>query len=195
MREVIKTILDDFLANKNEEEKFNDYYLRKEKIYFYDQLKDLADLSAASDDELDWGAEKFKPEIGIGECAGVKIDLVQTLLYEAWEKVEEAQLFIADEKWNDAVYTAYASMIQTAKAFLIKQGEKTNSKHQISVAFEAYYPQVKQKFLEEDFKSFLAEFNTTRTKGYALEYVQKAEQFHLAIDELNAEATAKNIEK
>lgn len=187
VKEVIRIVLDDFLQNKLNEEKFSQYYLRKDKIYFYDLLKEIADLTNAADDELlDWGAsEKFKPEIGIGECAGVKIDLVKTLLYEAWEKVEEAQYFIEEEKWNDAIYTAYSSKIQSAKAFLIKKGKNTNSKHQITEAFEEYYPLISSKFLEPTFKEFLAENNTTRNRNYALEYVQQAEQFHLVIDELN----------
>jgi sulfite reductase (ferredoxin) len=34
------------------------YYNRKGKIYFYDLLKPLADVSAVKDDELiDWGSE------------------------------------------------------------------------------------------------------------------------------------------
>lgn len=187
IREVIQTLLDDFKENRHENELFNQYYLRQEKIYFYDLLKDLADLSAASDDELlDWGADqKFKPEIGVGECAGVKIDLVKTLLYEAWEKVEEGQYFLEEGKWNDAIYTAYSSIIQSAKAFLIKNGVKTNSKHQITEAFEAYYPLISSKFLGATFREFMDEQNTTRNKSYATEYVQQAEQFHLAIDELN----------
>lgn len=187
VKKVVQLILDDFLDKKEVKEKFNQYYQRQGKIYFYDLLKQVADLSDASDDELlDWGhVEKFKPEIGVGECAGVKIDLVKTLLYEAWEKVEEAQYFLEEEKWNDAIYTAYSSKIQSAKAFLIKNGEKTNSKHQITEAFEAYYSLIKSKFLGETFREFLDEQNPTRNRSYANEYVQQAEQFHIAIDELN----------
>lgn len=187
VREVVKSILFDFEKNRVENEPFHAYYARREKLYFYDLLKDKADLTEATEEELlDWGAEeKFKPEIGIGECAGVKIDLVKTLLYEAWEKVEEAQYFIEQEQWNDAVYTAYSSKIQTAKAYLIKNGLKTNSKHQITEAFEDFFPLVKTKFLAETFKEFLDEKNTTRNRKYAVEYVQQAEQFHLAIDELD----------
>jgi sulfite reductase (ferredoxin) len=134
---------------------------------------------------LDWGAdEKFKPEIGIGECAGVKIDLVTTLLYESYEKVEEANYFLDEGKIRDAVYTAYSAIIQSAKSFLVKNGQKTNSKHQITEAFEAYYPLMKSKFLAESFRDLLNEKEENINQKFAREYVQQAEQFHLAIDEL-----------
>lgn len=186
VQSVITIVLDDYLKNRSNDEKFNAYYLRREKIYFYDLLKDVADVEVSNEDELlDWGAsEKFKPEIGIGECAGVKIDLVTTLLYEAYEKVEEAQYFIEQGKYRDAVYTAYSSLIQSAKSFLVKNGQKTNSKHQISEAFEAYYPLIKSKFLASSFKELLNEKETDINKKLAREFVQQAEQFHLAIDEL-----------
>ncbi|MEO9534148.1 MAG: nitrite/sulfite reductase [Crocinitomicaceae bacterium] len=199
---VIEIILDDYLNNRLDNEKFNAYYLRREKIYFYDLLKNVADVlgwresqnekhselsrEALEEDELlDWGAkQKFKPEIGIGECAGVKIDLVRTLLYEAYEKVEEGQYFIEQGKFRDAVYTAYSSLIQSAKSFLVKNGQKTNSKHQISEAFEAYYPQIQSKFLAPSFRELLNEKETNVDRKFAREYVQQAERFHLAIDEL-----------
>jgi len=183
---VIEIVLDDYLANSKADEKFNSYYLRKEKIYFYDLLKEVADLTNSIESELlDWGAKQnFKPEIGIGECAGVKIDLVTTLLYEAYEKVEEGHYFLEEGKYRDAVYTAYSSLIQSAKSFLVKNGQKTNSKHQIAESFEAYYPLIKAKFLAPTFNELLNEKETNINQKFAREFVQQAEQFHLAIDEL-----------
>jgi hypothetical protein len=45
----------------------------------------LADLTTLTDDEfVDWGhQETYVSAIGVGECAGVIIDLVATLLFEA----------------------------------------------------------------------------------------------------------------
>jgi sulfite reductase (ferredoxin) len=40
-----------------------------------------------AEDYIDWGhEEKFATAIGVGECAGVMIDLVATLILEAEEK-------------------------------------------------------------------------------------------------------------
>lgn len=187
IEQVIRKILDDFLANRLEHELFKNYYNRRDKIYFYELLKEIADVQNAQDTELlDWGADqKFKPEIGIGECAGVKIDLVKTLLFEAYEKIDEANWFIENQKWNDAAYVAYSSIIQSAKAFLIKNEVPTNSKHQIAEAFEAYYPLVKSKFLAETFKELLNQYiATSDNQKLVIDLVQQAERFHLAIDEL-----------
>lgn len=183
---VIEIVLDDYLKNRLIDEKFNAYYLRKDKIYFYDVLKEVADFTDSNENEMiDWGAKQnFKPEIGIGECAGVKIDLVTTLLYEAYEKVEEGHYFLEEGKYNDAVYTSYSSIIQSAKSFLVKNGQKTNSKHQIAESFEAYYPLIKSRFLAATFKELLNEKETNINQKFAREFVQQAEQFHLAIDEL-----------
>jgi sulfite reductase (ferredoxin) len=52
-------------------------------------LKPLADLTTLTEDEfVDWGhQETFATAIGVGECAGVVIDLVATLLFESDEKL------------------------------------------------------------------------------------------------------------
>jgi sulfite reductase (ferredoxin) len=88
--ELLRTLLQDFADGGQENELFNSYYDRRGKDYFYQLLKPLADNSSLKDvDYIDWGAEeKFKPEIGVGECAGVVIDLVATLFYEAEEKLQ-----------------------------------------------------------------------------------------------------------
>ena len=72
---------------------FNEYYDRQGKIYFYDLLKEIASADTLTQEEyLDWGhTETFKTEIGVGECAGVTIDLVSTLLLEGEEKLSNAE--------------------------------------------------------------------------------------------------------
>lgn len=185
---VIRILLNDFKQNKFEKESFNEFYNRLGKIYFYELLKPVADLSSYREDELmDWGTEeKFQPEIGVGECAGVKIDLVKTLLYEAYEKIEEAQYFLDQQKYRDALYTAWSSVIQSAKAFLVKNGDATNSKHQISQAFEAYYPLIASRFLEDSFDGFLKTYDfADPDEKSTRKLIQQAEQFQLTIDELN----------
>jgi sulfite reductase (ferredoxin) len=56
----------------------------KEK-YFYEFLKPLADITNLTEaDFVDWGnADNYVKAVGVGECAGVVIDLVATLLLEA----------------------------------------------------------------------------------------------------------------
>src|SRR5690606_6097238 len=73
--QALSLLLDDYHENSQEDELFNDYYDRQTKNYFYLLLKPLADLASLVEEEfIDWGHEKiYKPEIGVGECAGVII--------------------------------------------------------------------------------------------------------------------------
>ena len=87
--EALRLILDDYEANGNNQ-RFEDYYAEKGEHYFYDFLKHLSDVTELKpEDFIDWGnTEKYKKEIGVGECAGVIVDLVATLFYESEEKNE-----------------------------------------------------------------------------------------------------------
>ena len=69
--QALRLILDDFNANGNGAS-FADYYAEKGETYFYDFLKHLSSVDDLTpDDFIDWGnSEKYKKEIGIGECAG-----------------------------------------------------------------------------------------------------------------------------
>lgn len=63
------------------------YSERQGEKHFYELLKPLASLETLlAEDYIDWGQEeKFATAIGVGECAGVMIDLVATLILEADE--------------------------------------------------------------------------------------------------------------
>src|SRR5690606_4216549 len=88
----VRLLLNDYLTNSTPEERFHVYYDRQTKDYFYRMLKPLADLATLTEDEfVDWGhQETYQQAIGVGECAGVVIDLVSVLLFEAEEKLEWA---------------------------------------------------------------------------------------------------------
>jgi len=72
--------------------KFDAYYADKGEPYFYDFLKHLSSVdNLTAEDFIDWGnTEKYKKEIGVGECAGVIVDLVATLFFESQEKIDNA---------------------------------------------------------------------------------------------------------
>lgn len=54
---------------------------------------------------MDWGnADNYVKAVGVGECAGVVIDLVATLLFEAKEKLILAQESF-DEKNGQMPFT------------------------------------------------------------------------------------------
>lgn len=137
----LRTILDDFKANVNGNETFLDYYDRQGKTYFYDILKPLSDTDNLTEDEFkDWGhTENYKQEVGVGECAGVVIDLVATLLYESEEKIDNADESIKEQRWADGIYHSYSALVNTAKALLLSENKKTNTHAGIIKQFQEVF--------------------------------------------------------
>src|SRR6202000_518289 len=93
------------------------------------------------DDEfVDWGHEEtFIPAIGVGECAGVVIDLVATLLYEADEKMGWANEAFKNGAWSDAIYHSYNVFISSAKALLLDKGVNSSTQAGIIKEFDAQF--------------------------------------------------------
>ncbi|WP_276362879.1 HEPN domain-containing protein [Daejeonella sp. H1SJ63] len=132
-KDVVRFILDDFSERKIGDELFNDFYDRLGKDHFYQLLKPLADLSTLSPEEfVDWGHEEtFETAIGVGECAGVMIDLVSTLLLEAEEKLQWAVDSFESKAYADSIYHSYSVFISSAKAMLLDKG--INSSTQVGI--------------------------------------------------------------
>ncbi|MFC3197429.1 HEPN domain-containing protein [Parapedobacter deserti] len=139
--DVLRLILDDYATHAFKSELFHQYYDRQTKDYFYRMLKPLADLSTLSEDEfVDWGHEEmFHTAIGVGECAGVVIDLVATLLYEAEEKLGWAGESFNAGAYADAIYHAYSVFISGAKALLLDKGINSSSQHGIIRDFDVNF--------------------------------------------------------
>lgn len=151
--EVIRVILNDYKLNSNSS--FLDYYKEQGNRYFYTLLKPIADTSEFDLSEyLDWGADNtYTPEIGVGECAGVVIDLSKTLLFEAEEKLDLAKQVFISCKWSDAIYNAHNALIGAAKAILISKSIKSNSQHSVVTRFSSEFPQLFIPF-QKDIQSF-----------------------------------------
>ena len=87
---------------------------------------------------VDWGSEaRFQTAIGVGECAGVVIDLVATLFYDVEEKLEKAAIAISEKAWADAIYHSYSAGVIAAKAYLLKQNIRCNTHQGIINDFDA----------------------------------------------------------
>ena len=147
---VLRTILDDYQANAFDGEYFNDFYDRLGEKYFYGLLKPLTDLTTLQDtDYIDWGQEAgYSTEIGVGECAGVVIDLVSTLLFEAEEKLEWAKSSLEQKSWSDSIYQSYSALVSGAKALLLEKGVACNTHEGILNDFEKLVPGFKEKVLQ-----------------------------------------------
>jgi sulfite reductase (ferredoxin) len=135
--QALRVLLDDFEEYGNGLD-FLSYYDEKGQIYFYELLKELGDASTVTPaDYVDWGSnEDYKIAVGVGECAGVILDLVATLLLEAKEKIEIAQKCMEEKRWSDSIYHHYAGLINAAKAILLSQDLSGNSYANIIKQFD-----------------------------------------------------------
>jgi sulfite reductase (ferredoxin) len=177
---VLRTLLDDFEKNSVEGEYFNSYYDKKGKDYFYQLLKPHADNSTLQPEEyVDWGhTEQFKTEIGVGECAGVMIDLVATLLFEVEEKIDWAESAFAAELYADSIYHSYSTIVNAAKALLLGKSVPTNTQHGIINDFDKHFVETKEITVDGPFKEFVLQINQQEpSKQFAEKYLAQAKAF------------------
>lgn len=175
--QVLRTLLEDYFANAQEEELFNDYYLRQGKIYFYDLLNPLTNQETVTpDDFIDWEhEEQYKPAIGVGECAGVVFDLVEILVNEAEEKIDLAKESFAAGDYADGIYHAYTSFVQSAKALLITENGKTNTQSGIIKDFDERFIITGRIELPSSFEELVYQINQHEpTEEFASYYIQQA---------------------
>jgi sulfite reductase (ferredoxin) len=177
--EALRTILKDYESNVKTGESFLNYYDRQGERYFYDILKPLADTSnLVPSDFIDWGSEdQYEMAVGVGECAGVVIDLVATLLFESEEKIENASEALKLNQYSDSIYYAYTSMVNTAKAMLLTEGESTNTQANIITLFETVFADKIE--LPTIFSEFVYQIQKNEpTKQFADKYVADAQLFY-----------------
>ncbi|MFL5764726.1 MAG: nitrite reductase [Bacteroidia bacterium] len=177
---VLRTLLNDFEKNAVEGEYFNSYYDRQGKDYFYRLLKPHADNSTLQPEEyIDWGhTDAFKTEIGVGECAGVMIDLVATLIFEAEEKLSWAETAFVDGLFADSIYHSYATIIAGAKALLLGSGLKTNTQNDIINDFEKHFVDTGKIRLVGSFREFVLQINKNEpSEEFAASYLTEAKEF------------------
>jgi len=177
--EALRLILDDFERNGNGNP-FADYYEEKGEHYFYDFLKPLTDIdNLTQEDFVDWGTtEKYKKEIGIGECAGVVIDLIATLLFESEEKIQNAEATLIEEKWAASIYHSYASMVNSAKALLTAEKTKTNTHASIIKDFDEKFVATGRISLKQGFEEMVLQLNKNKpSEEFAKLYLADAKGF------------------
>src|SRR5581483_5470083 len=181
---VLRAVLDDYNANSAESENYHTYYDRKGKDYFYQLLKPLADLTNLKDDEfVDWGHEEtYATAIGVGECAGVVIDLVATLLYECDEKRGWAEEAFRAGHWADAIYHSYNVFISGAKALLLDKSINQGTQTGIMKEFDAQYVEKGEFSLQGTFTDIVLQINKNEpSEEFAKTYMQSAATFLTAV--------------
>ena len=182
--DALRFILNDFEANANGV-KFLDYYDAKGEKYFFDLLTPLANITNLTEaDFVDWGnADNYVKAIGVGECAGVVIDLVTTLIFEAKDKMTFAQEAFDDKNWADAIYLAYAGFVNGAKALLLSENEKTNHHAGIIDLFDTVFTATNKIELKSTFRDLVYQINQNEpSEAFAKSYIEDTTAFFEAIE-------------
>ncbi|MBS1528725.1 MAG: nitrite reductase [Bacteroidetes bacterium] len=182
--DVLRKVLDDYKANSSEGETYHNYYDRQGKDYFYQLLKPLADLTNLRDDEfVDWGHEEtYATAIGVGECAGVVIDLVATLLYECDEKKGWAEESFRNGAYADAIYHAYNVFISGAKSLLLDKNINVGTQTGIMKEFDAQYIDKGEFAWNGTFTDSVLEINKREpSEEFARAYMASAFEFLEAV--------------
>ena len=177
---VLRYVLDDYKLNSIANETFHNYYDRQGKDYFYHLLKPLANLENLTDEEfVDWGhQETFATAIGVGECAGVVIDLVATLLFESEEKLGWANGSYANGAWADAIYHSYNTFISSAKALLLDKGINSSTQVGIIREFDTNFITTGEIVLNTTFNDLVLQINQNEpSEEFATAYKARATDF------------------
>ena len=179
--QVLRIVLNNYEENAQDGEYFHEYYDRLGENHFYTLIKPLADLSnLVQDDFIDWGAsENFITEIGVGECAGVMIDLVATLLFESQEKYEWTVAALEDKRWADAIYHGYSVFISAAKALLLDKSVTVSNQTAVINKFDENFVSTGEFAIDaETFSALVLQINQQEpTEAFANQYVAQAEKF------------------
>lgn len=177
--EALRLILNDYDTNGGDLS-FPDYYAEKGQMYFYDFLTPLSSVDDLTpEDFIDWGnTERYEKAIGVGECAGVVIDLIATLLFESEEKIQNAQAMFAAEKWSASIYHAYSSMVNSAKAMLTSENTKVNTHVSIIKDFDEKFVADGRIAVAGGFEKLVLQLNQNEpTKEFAESYIKDAKVF------------------
>ncbi|MBT8296986.1 MAG: HEPN domain-containing protein [Maribacter sp.] len=182
--EALRLILNDFDANASGAD-YTTYYETKGKPYFYELLKPLGTMDNLNqDDFIDWGTEeRYQKAIGIGECAGVVIDLIATLLFESEEKIQSAASTYQEGKWAASIYHSYSSMVNSAKALLTAEKTKTNTHASIIKDFDEIFVASNRLNLGVGFSDLVLQINKNEpTAAFAHSYLEDAKNFLETVD-------------
>ncbi|NGM61882.1 nitrite reductase [Sphingobacterium sp. SGG-5] len=178
--EVLRTILDDYSSKAQDYQSFLHYYDGLGKDYFYQLLKPIADQSTVvAEDYIDWGQdEEFVRAIGVGECAGVIIDLVAALLNDSEEKLYLADLSIQNQAYSDGIYHTYSSFINGAKALLLDKQVHSSTQIGIIKDFDNYFVDSGEFNFGQSFSELVLQMSKNEpTEDFAKAYYAQAQQF------------------
>jgi sulfite reductase (ferredoxin) len=119
--EVVKRLTARFAAERQNDETFAAFVNRigKKTIRaMVEELQVLPSYEADRSNYSDWGdpREYTIEDMGVGECAGEVVPIVEMGLAGAEREIFEAQVLLDDAKPKEAVARAYSAMLEAARA-------------------------------------------------------------------------------
>ena len=121
--EVVERITGRFVAERREDESFQDYTRRIGKRALREMFADLAPVPSHDDDPSfysDWGdpREFTLGDMGVGECAGEVVSLTEFDLAAAEARIFEAQSRLEEQAIAQADELAYGAMLLGARGLI-----------------------------------------------------------------------------
>jgi sulfite reductase (ferredoxin) len=178
--QALATLLHEYEDKGADGEYFNDFYQRLGKMHFYHLLKPLADVGTLTKaDYVDWGkTENFVPEIGVGECASVMLDVIGTIIEESQERLDWSKEGLDQGLWADAIYNSYNAFVIGAKALLLSEDIKCNTQIGIIQSFDEHFGAKTPFDFEYGFETLVLSLKSHKPgEAFALNYYAQAEAF------------------
>ena len=177
--DALRILLNDYEANSVDGEYYHTYFQRRGRTHFYALLKPLGDLTTVvPTDYIDWGQDaNFVLQTAVGECAGVMIDLISTLLNDSEDKLEWSIEALRNAQYADSIYHSYSSLINTAKALLLSRDVKPSTQIQVMNDFQKEFVET-GLFPIGNFRDFVLRINKNEpTEEFAIEYLEGSRKF------------------
>jgi sulfite reductase (ferredoxin) len=172
--QALRYLLSDYEANAQDGEYYHDYFKRLGRNHFYQLLKPLGDVTSTTPEEyIDWGQDaNFILHTAVGECAGVMIDLVATLLYDSEDKLGWARENFENGQYADSIYHSYSAFINTAKALLLGRDIKPSTQIQVMNDFQREFVDTGAFTFEGGFREHVLRINKNEpTEAFAATFL------------------------
>jgi sulfite reductase (ferredoxin) len=192
--QALRVLLTDYEENSADGEYYHDYFKRLGRNHFYQLLKPFGDITAVTPDEyIDWGQDRnFILHTAVGECAGVMIDLISTLLNDSEDKLRWAKEAYDNKQYADSIYHSYSSFINTAKSLLLARDIKPSTQIQTINDFQREFVDTRTFDFQGNFREYVLSINKNEpTASFALSYLAESVKF---LDEVLAyRSTVKEV--
>lgn len=188
----LRYLLSDYEANSLPGEYYHDYFKRIGRNHFYQLLKPLGDITVTKPEEyIDWGEDhNFILHTAVGECAGVMIDLVSTLLYDSEDKLGWAKEALDQGMYADSIYHSYSAFINTAKALLLGRDVKPSTQIQTILDFQKLFVETGAFAFEGNFKEHVLRINKNEpSESFARTFLADSTKFMASVSTFRAEET------